>query len=77
MAVINVPSEAVLRLRFNVGVDAQGNPQYRNKNFYHVKPDALDSDLFEVAQALAGLVQDSLESVLRIDTAELVNQTTV
>lgn len=74
MAVVNVPSEAVLRLRFNVGVDGQGNPQFKNKNLYNVKPDALDADLFDVAQALAGLVQDSLESVTRIDTGELVNQ---
>lgn len=74
MAVVSVPSESVLRLRFQVGVDGDGNPLYRNKNFYNIKPGALDSDLFEVAQALAGLVQDTLESVARINTAELVNQ---
>jgi len=74
MAVVNVPSEATLRLRFNVGVDGEGNPVFKNKNLRNVKPDALDADLFDVAQTLSGLVESSLESVIRIDTGELINQ---
>ncbi len=74
MAVVNIPAEAVLRLRFNVGTDGQGNPEFSNKNLYHIKPAALDPDLHEVVAALAGLVQDPLDSVTRIDTGELVNQ---
>jgi len=74
MAVVNVPSESVLRLRFNVGTDGEGNPQFSNKNLYHIKPDALDADLHAVAQALAGLVETPLDSITRIDTGELIEQ---
>lgn len=74
MPVVNVPSDAILRLRFNAGVDGEGNPVFNNKNLHNVKPAALDADLFEVAQALAGLVEDPLDSVTRTDSAELVNQ---
>lgn len=74
MAVVKVAAESVLRLRFNTGVDAEGNPTYRNKNLRHIKADALDSDLYEVAQALAGLVSEPLAAVNRVDTGELVSQ---
>jgi len=74
MPIVNVPTEAVVRLRFQVGTDGQGNPEFSNKNLHNIKPAALDADLHEVAQALAGLVEVPLDSVTRIDTGELINQ---
>ena len=71
MAVENVPVGTTLRLQLQTGVDGNGNPVFRNKSLNNVKPEALDQDIFDVAQALAGLQESILADVLRIDTARL------
>ncbi|MEW6273881.1 MAG: DUF1659 domain-containing protein [Bacillota bacterium] len=72
MAVNRVPGGTVLQLELQTGVDAQGNPVYRNKSLRYVRPDAADQDLFDVAQALAGLQEYTLSKVSRIDASQLV-----
>ncbi len=72
MPVNRVPGGTVLQLEVQTGVDAQGNPVYRNKNLRSVKPDAADQDLYDVAQALAGLQEYPLYKVSRIDASQLV-----
>jgi len=71
MAVNNVPVGSVLRLQLQTGVDGNGDPVIRNKSLSNVKADALDQNVFDVAQALALLQEHILESVLRIDSARL------
>ncbi len=71
MAVNNVPVGSVLRLQLQTGVDGNGDPIIRNKSLSNVKPDALDQDVFDVAQALVLLQEHILENVLRIDSARL------
>ncbi len=72
MPVNRVAGGTVLQLELQTGVDAQGNPVYRNKNLRFVKPDAADQDLYDVAQALAGLQEYPLHKVSRIDASQLV-----
>lgn len=72
MPVNRVAGGTVLQLELQTGVDAQGNPVYRNKNLRFVKPDAADQDLYDVAQALAGLQEYPLYKVSRIDASQLV-----
>ncbi|GAB6274984.1 MAG: hypothetical protein STSR0004_18490 [Peptococcaceae bacterium] len=72
MAVNKVPAGTVLRLKLQIGVDEQGNPKYRNKNMRYVKAEAVDQDLFDVAQSLAGLQEYTLAAVQREDAASLV-----
>jgi len=71
MAVNNVPVGSVLRLQLQTGVDGNGDPIIRNKSLSNVKADALDQNVFDVAQALALLQEHILEKVLRIDSARL------
>ncbi|MFA7467910.1 MAG: DUF1659 domain-containing protein [Desulfotomaculaceae bacterium] len=71
MAVNNVPVGSVLRLQLQTGVDGNGDPIIRNKSLSNVKPDALDQNVFDVAQALVLLQEHILENVLRIDSARL------
>ncbi|HBX22198.1 MAG TPA: DUF1659 domain-containing protein [Desulfotomaculum sp.] len=71
MAVNNVPVGSVLRLQLQTGVDGNGDPIIRNKSLSNVKADALDQNVFDVAQALALLQEHILENVLRIDSARL------
>lgn len=72
MAVNKVPSNSVLVLEFRVGVDADGDPVYRNRSLSNVKPAATDQDLFDVATALAALQEYPLNSISRTDRAQLV-----
>jgi len=71
MAVNNVPVGSVLRLQLQTGVDGNGDPVIRNKSLSNVKTDALDQDIFDVAQALVLLQEHMLENVMRIDSARL------
>ncbi|WP_066633286.1 DUF1659 domain-containing protein [Desulfolucanica intricata] len=71
MAVENVPVGTTLRLQFQTGVDVNGNPVFRNKSLSNVKTDALDQNIFDVAQTLANLQEHILAGLLRIDTARL------
>ncbi len=71
MAVNSIPAGTVLRMQFQTGVDADGDPVYRNKSLNNVKTGATDQDLYNVAQALAQLQQHPLAAVLRIDSAAL------
>jgi len=71
MAVNNVPVGSVLRLQLQTGIDGNGNPIVRNKSLSNVKTDALDQDIFDVAQALVLLQEHILENVMRIDSARL------
>ena len=72
MAVVRVPSGAVLRLVLQTGVDAQGNPVYRNRNLTNLRTDAQDQDLFDVAQALAGLQEYALSAIHHIKNDRLI-----
>lgn len=72
MALNKVPANSVLRLELRVGVNASGNPVYRNRSLNNVKPAASDQDLFDVASALAGLQEYPLNGISRVDAAQLV-----
>lgn len=72
MAVNKISSGTVLGLELQTGVDAQGNPVYRNKNLRNINPAAADQDLFDAAQTLAGLQEYTLNQISRVDSAQLV-----
>jgi hypothetical protein len=72
MAVNKVPAGTILRLKLQVGVDEQGNPVYRNRNLRYVNFEAVEQDLFDVAQSLAGMQEYTLAAVQREDNANLV-----
>ncbi len=71
MAVEKIPAGTVLRMQLQTGLDGEGNPVYRTKSLSNVKTDALDQDIFDVAQALAQLQEYTLTAVLRMDSAVL------
>lgn len=71
MAVTKTPVGSIIRLSLVTGLDAQGGPILRNTSLSNVKPAALDQDLFDVANALVGLQEYQLNSISRVDNAEL------
>ncbi len=71
MAVNKVPTGTVLKLEFNVGIGAGGNPVYRTKSLNNVKSAATDQALFDVAAAVADMQDYTLSGVSRVDNAQL------
>lgn len=74
MAVVKQPYSCSMKLRYQNGVNAKGDPVYVNRTYSKVKVTATDQDLYDVAQALNGLQTNSLHSVCRVDDGELLNQ---
>lgn len=73
MPVILNPFDSSIQLKFNVGVDDEGNPILKTKTLSGIKNSASDQDLMDVAQALAGLQQYTLAAVVRVNEGELLN----
>ena len=71
MALAVTPLQTTVRLRVQVGTDAGGDPILRSRNYDQVKPAAQDQDVFDVAQALAGLHRDPVVQVVRVDEKAL------
>lgn len=71
MAVTKTPVTSNIRLSLVTGLNEQGAPILRQTNLSNVKSDALDQDMYDVAQALVNLQEYDLHKIQRIDTAEL------
>lgn len=74
MPVLVTPLTSKIKLQFRTGVDGEGKPMYKNKTVGKVKTDAADQDVFDTANALAGLCADTLAAVNRIDDSDLAEQ---
>jgi hypothetical protein len=74
MAVVKTPLGTTLRMTLETGLDLKGNPILKNRNYSNVKPTASDQDLFDVGNLLVGLQQYSLNTIQRLDDANLDDQ---
>jgi hypothetical protein len=73
VAVSKVPGTSVLKLVLDTGQVVNGNPVLRTRSINGIKSTAADQDLFDAAQALAGLQQYTLNAVRRVDNSTLIN----
>ena len=71
MAVTKNPVNSTIRLSLVIGLNATGGPILRNTSLSNVKTEAIDQDLFDVANALVGLQEYQLNGISRLDTADL------
>lgn len=74
MAIQKEPFSCTLRLRYNNGVSATGQPVFVNRSYSKVKVTASDSDLYNAAMALNNLQSKVLVAVFRVDDSELVEE---
>lgn len=65
-------NESQLRLRYNQGLDVDGKPIYKTKNYNYLKTTVTSDDMQVVALAIAGLQQHTLENVQRNSNYEIV-----
>ncbi|MCF6095308.1 DUF1659 domain-containing protein [Microaerobacter geothermalis] len=71
MPVISTPNFSRIVIAFQTGVDANGNPVKQSKSYNRVKPSSTDQDVYDVANALAGLQSNPVLSIQRFDQEEL------
>ncbi|WP_041274694.1 DUF1659 domain-containing protein [Desulforamulus reducens] len=74
MAVVKEPYSCSMKLRYQKGVNNNGDPVYVNKTFSKVKVTATDQDIHDVAAALNSLQNSPMLAVYRVDDAQLINQ---
>lgn len=67
------PRESALRIRFETGVDAQGNPTYATRTYSNIKTGAADQDVYDVAVILTALQVLPVVAIERVNEVELVN----
>ena len=60
-----------MQLQLQTGIGEDNEPIIKNRYFSNVKTDALDENVYAVAQSLTGLQQYPLLTVKRIDTGTL------
>jgi hypothetical protein len=65
-------ADTKLRLVFEVGMDEKGSPIFKSKTLSNIKKEATADQLFQVAQALSVLCNDSLNRVERADNFEIL-----
>lgn len=73
MAVTKTPVTSNIRLSLVTGLNELGAPILKQTNLSNVKANALDQDLFDVANSFVSLQEYSLDKIQRLDTAELVD----
>ena len=61
-----------LRLVFDAGIDNEGNPILKSRTFNNIKKEATVDQLFQAAQAISTLCNDSLNRVERTDSSEIL-----
>ncbi|MFZ3131291.1 MAG: DUF1659 domain-containing protein [Desulfosporosinus sp.] len=71
MAVIASAKDTVIVVTYQTGLTPVGSPKLRQRSFANVKSDALDQDVFDVANALYGLQDYPLISVRRDNRFDL------
>ena len=67
------PMGSRLRIRYEVGLDDEGNPRYSTRTYSGVKPTADDQDTYDVAVALSGLQVYPVVFITRVNEVELVD----
>ena len=60
-----------LQLRSNYGT-IDGKEVIKAKTYSHLKPTAVDDDIYAVAEALASLQVPTIEEVLTVETSVLI-----
>lgn len=73
MAVTKTPVSSTIRLSLVTGLTELGAPILKQTNLSNVKSNAIDQDLFDVANAIVSLQEYELGGINRLDTADLID----
>lgn len=74
MAVVKVPQAARLQIKVQTGLNTSGAPVYRVRSLQNLKNNAVDADVYAVAQGLASLQTHNMVAISRQEDANLVEE---
>lgn len=64
----------VLQIKVNEGTDDQGNDLIATKSYRNIKVTAEDQNMYDLSQVIGSLMSTPVVSVIRADSAELINE---
>ncbi len=71
MAVISTPNASTIKVKFDHGLDINGDRVVKTKSFNSIKYQATNEDIMEVINALSNLQQHSVIATNRVDNSSL------
>lgn len=74
MPVNKTALDSRLQVRYQVGVNSDGNPLYSTRTVASVKSDSDDQSLWALASAVAGLQKNPVIEVRRVDYSVLTEE---
>ncbi len=73
MAVSRAPQGSQMIITIQNGVNASGQTVYQKRTYKSVKSSATDTDVYDIAQAMASLQKHPVTGISRLDEGNLVN----
>ena len=71
MAVIATPNASSLKIKFDCGIDMDGNSVMKTNTYSPIKSIASNDDIMAVTNAIVSLQKHDLESVTKVDNTSL------
>ena len=71
MAVISTPNASTIKVKFDHGLDINGDRVVKTKSFNSIKYQATNEDIIEVINAISNLQQHSVIATNRVDNSSL------
>lgn len=71
MAVIATPNASSLKIKFDCGIDMDGNSLMKTNTYSPIKSIASNDDIMAVTNAIVSLQKHNLESVTKVDNTSL------
>ena len=71
MAVISTPNASTIKVKFDHGLDINGDRVVKTKSFNSIKYQATNEDIMEVINAISSLQQHSVIATNRVDNSSL------
>ena len=71
MAVISTPNASTIKVKFDHGLDINGDRVVKTKSFNSIKYQATNEDIMEVINAISDLQQHSVIATNRVDNSSL------
>ncbi|KPI55514.1 hypothetical protein KW94_03150 [Clostridioides difficile] len=71
MAIVSTKNLSSIKLKLDAGFDDKGKAVIKSKSFANVKAEALDDDVYTVAEAIAGIQENPIVDILKLDSTSL------
>ncbi|MGL5711561.1 MAG: DUF1659 domain-containing protein [Paraclostridium sp.] len=71
MAIMAIKNPTTLKIKHDCGLDENRNKIIKTKSFGNVRTNAVNDDIYDVAEALSSLQEHMLVDVIKVETTLL------